>query len=113
VLYRAEPYPEAPNLTPDAHVFIWMPGEEFGHALALKASSDRATILATVQRPIALNCFQEKAPVPAWRTKPSWFLVAEEDRMIIPGTQRFLAERIGETSGRSRHRSFRQPGRHR
>ncbi|MGC1780914.1 MAG: hypothetical protein WA708_00170 [Acidobacteriaceae bacterium] len=58
VFYRAEPYPEAPNLTPDAHVFIWMPGEEFGHAVAHNASSDQATILATAQRPIALKCIQ-------------------------------------------------------
>jgi pimeloyl-ACP methyl ester carboxylesterase len=48
-----------------------------------------------VQRPIALKCIQEKAPVPAWNRKPSWFLVAEEDRMIAPETQRYMAERMG------------------
>lgn len=53
------------------------------------------TILEAVQRPIALKCIQEKAPAPAWKTKPSWFLVAEEDRMIAPETQRYMAERMG------------------
>jgi pimeloyl-ACP methyl ester carboxylesterase len=48
-----------------------------------------------VQRPIAVKCIQEKAPVPAWKTKPSWFLLAEEDRMIAPETQRYMAERMG------------------
>jgi pimeloyl-ACP methyl ester carboxylesterase len=95
VFYRAQPHPEAPRLAPDAHGFIWMPDEGFGHAVAHKASSGQATILAAVQRPIALQCIQERAPVPAWRTKPSWFLLAQEDRMIIPETQRFMAERMG------------------
>jgi pimeloyl-ACP methyl ester carboxylesterase len=42
-------------------------------------------------------CIQEKAPAPAWKTKPSWFLLAEEDRMISAETQRFMAERMGAT----------------
>jgi pimeloyl-ACP methyl ester carboxylesterase len=42
-----------------------------------------------------VKCIQEKASVPAWKTKPSWFLLAEEDRMIAPETQRYMAERMG------------------
>jgi pimeloyl-ACP methyl ester carboxylesterase len=42
-----------------------------------------------------VKCIQENAPVPAWKTKPSWFLLAEEDRMIVPETQRYMAERMG------------------
>ena len=51
--------------------------------------------MAAVQRPISVNCIQRKVPTPAWKTKPSWFLLAEEDRMILPDTQRFMAERMG------------------
>jgi pimeloyl-ACP methyl ester carboxylesterase len=51
--------------------------------------------LAATQRPIALRCIQEASPEPAWRTKPSWFLIAEEDRMINPQTQHFMAARMG------------------
>ncbi len=97
VFYRADPHPEAPRLAPDRHGFIWMPEEGFGQAVAHKASSDQATIMAAVQRPIALKCIQEKVPKPAWRTKPSWFLIAEEDRMISPETQRYMAQRMGAT----------------
>jgi pimeloyl-ACP methyl ester carboxylesterase len=97
VFYRAEPHPEAPHLAPDEHGFIWMPEEGFSHAVAHNISQDQATILSAVQRPIALKCIQEKAPTPAWKTKPSWFLLAEEDRMIVPETQRFMAERMGAT----------------
>jgi pimeloyl-ACP methyl ester carboxylesterase len=94
VFYRAKPHPNAPQLAADAHGFIWMPEEGFSNAVAHKASSDQTTILAAVQRPIALKCIQERAPAPAWKTKPSWFLLAEEDRMINPETQRFMAGRM-------------------
>ncbi|MGA7415820.1 MAG: alpha/beta hydrolase [Bryobacteraceae bacterium] len=95
VFYRAKPHPEAPHLEPDARGFIWMPEGGFGHAVAHKVSQNHATILEAVQRPIAVKCIQEKAPLPAWKTKPSWFLLAEEDRMIAPQTQRYMAERMG------------------
>ena len=42
-----------------------------------------------------MKCIQEAAPEPAWTRKPSWFLIAEEDRMINPKTQHFMAERMG------------------
>jgi pimeloyl-ACP methyl ester carboxylesterase len=94
VFYRGTPHPEAPRLEPDAHGFIWMPEGFFGRAMAHKASPEQATILEAVQRPIAVKCIQEKAPVPAWKTKPSWFLLAEEDRMIAPETQCYMANRM-------------------
>jgi pimeloyl-ACP methyl ester carboxylesterase len=95
VFYRADPHPDAPRLAPDQHGFIWMPEEGFSHAVAHKVPRDQATIMSAVQRPIALKCIQEKAPAPAWRKKPSWFLLAEEDRMISPETQRYMADRMG------------------
>src|SRR5882672_2998202 len=95
VFYRDAPHPEAPKLAPDSHGFIWMTQDGFRRAVAHKASADQTNIAAALQRPIAVQCIQEPAPTPAWRTKPSWFLIAEEDRMINPKTQRFMAERMG------------------
>jgi pimeloyl-ACP methyl ester carboxylesterase len=97
VFYRADPHPQAPHLAPDEHGFIWMPEEGFSHAVAHKAPQDQATIMSAVQRPIAVKCIQEKVPKPAWKTKPSWYLLAEEDRMISPTTQHFMAERMNAT----------------
>ena len=94
VFYREQPHPAAPHLAPDAHGFIWMPEDGFLNAFAQNASSDLAAVLAAVQRPISVRCISEKAPAPEWKTKPSWFLLAEEDRMINPKTQRFMAERM-------------------
>jgi pimeloyl-ACP methyl ester carboxylesterase len=95
VFYREPPHPEAPHLEPDRHGFIWMPEDGFRKAVAHKASADQKTVMAAVQRPIALKCIQEVTPTPTWKTKPSWYLLAEEDRMIKPTTQRFMGERMG------------------
>ncbi len=94
VFYRTPPHPKAPQLAPDSYGLIWMPEDGFGNAVAHKATPDQLAIMAAVQRPISVNCIQEKTPAPAWKTKPSWFLLAEEDRMIHPTTQKFMAERM-------------------
>ncbi|MGC1493529.1 MAG: alpha/beta hydrolase [Candidatus Acidiferrum sp.] len=94
VFYRDESHPEQPKLAPDGYGFIWMPDDGFSRAVAHKASTDQTKILTAVQRPISVQCIQEKAPAPGWRTKPSWFLLAEEDRMINPKTQQFIAGRM-------------------
>src|SRR5271166_3965803 len=95
VFYREKPHPAAPQLAPDAHGFIWMPKEAFGTAFSHHSSPERAALFAATQRPIAVACIQEKAPRPAWKAKPSWYLVPEEDRMINPATQLFMAKRMG------------------
>jgi pimeloyl-ACP methyl ester carboxylesterase len=95
VFYREPPHPDAPHLVPDRHGFIWMPEEGFRKAVAHKATADQKTIMAALQRPIAAKCIQEVTPQPTWTTKPTWYLLAEEDRMIKSTTQRFMAERMG------------------
>jgi len=54
-------------------------------------------VLAAVQRPIAADCIGVQVGRPLWKDRPSWFLVAEQDRMITPDTQRFMAERMKAT----------------
>jgi pimeloyl-ACP methyl ester carboxylesterase len=95
VFYRIAPHPDAPQLQPDAHGVIWMPEQGFKRAVAHRASSDQLAIMTAVQRPISANCIQEKAPAPAWMNVKSWLLIADEDRMIAPANQRFMAERMG------------------
>ena len=94
VFYRDEAHPQSPKLGPDKDGWIWMPEEGFANAFAHHATADQIALCKAVQRPIALKCIQEPAPKPAWRSKPSWFLIAEEDRMINPKTQHFMAKRM-------------------
>src|SRR5262249_34067834 len=95
VFYREESHPEAPKLAPDRQGFIWMSDDGFARAVAHKASIEQTKILTAVQRPISVQCIQEPAPTPGWKTKPSWYLLAEEDRMISPKTQQFMSHRMG------------------
>ncbi|HTA22251.1 MAG TPA: alpha/beta hydrolase [Terriglobales bacterium] len=97
VFYRDERHPQAPQLAPDADGLIWMPEEGFGNAFAQHTTAEQIALSAAVQRPIAMKCIQEPVPKPAWKSKPSWFLIAEEDRMINPKTQHFMAERMAAT----------------
>jgi pimeloyl-ACP methyl ester carboxylesterase len=94
VFYLDPKPPESPKLAPDSHGFIWIPDGGFRQAVAHKASAEQTSIATAVQRPIAVQCIQELAPTPTWKTKPSWFLIAEEDRMINPKTQHFMADRM-------------------
>ncbi|MGB8888458.1 MAG: alpha/beta hydrolase [Candidatus Korobacteraceae bacterium] len=98
VFYRDERHAQAPQLAPDGDGFIWMPEDGFRNAFAQYATAEQIALSAAVQRPIALKCIQEPVPQPAWRSKPSWFLIAEEDRMINPKTQHFMADRMGATT---------------
>ena len=97
VFYKDETHPKAPHLAPDADGFIWMPDEGFANAFAQNATHKQLALSKAVQRPISAKSIQEPAPAPAWKTKPTWYLVAEEDRMINPKTQRFMAERMKAT----------------
>ncbi|VWB73197.1 alpha/beta fold hydrolase [Burkholderia lata] len=94
VFHRGEPHPEAPQLAPDRHGFIWLPTDAFPRAFAQHASPQQLAALAAVQRPIAAACIGEAVGRPLWRDRPSWFLIAEQDRMIDSATQRFTAERM-------------------
>jgi pimeloyl-ACP methyl ester carboxylesterase len=94
VLYRLEPHSQAPKLTPDNNGLIWLPDAAFASAFAQHASAEDRAVLSAVQRPISLNCITVPVGRPLWKDTPSWFLVAEDDRMIVPETQRYMAERM-------------------
>jgi pimeloyl-ACP methyl ester carboxylesterase len=97
VFYREPPHAQAPQLSPDANGYIWLPATGFDRAFAPDASAELKTLLMATQRPINLKCIQEKAPRPLWKERPSWFLVAENDRMIPAKTQHFQAGRMRAT----------------
>ena len=94
VFYRAEPHPQAPKLAPDGNGLIWLPEEAFAAAFAPHATPEELVVLSAVQRPISVSCISVKVGKPLWKERPSWFLVAEQDRMILRETQRFMAERM-------------------
>ncbi|WP_158922237.1 alpha/beta fold hydrolase [Acidisphaera sp. S103] len=94
VFYRSEPHPSAPKLAPDADGLIWLPQDVFATAFAPHATAEEQAVLFAVQHPIALPCIGTKAGRPLWKDRPTWFLLAESDHMIVPEAQRFMAERM-------------------
>ncbi|SAL52034.1 signal peptide protein [Caballeronia udeis] len=94
VFYRNEPHPTAPKLGPDKNGLIWLPQEAFGAAFAQNASAQELAVLAAVQRPISPACISVPVGRPLWKDVPSWYLLAEQDHMIVAETQRFMSERM-------------------
>lgn len=94
VFHRVPPHPRAPKLEPDADGFLWLTVDAFRSAVAPNASASETALMAATQKPTALKCLGEPMTNPAWREKPTWFLIAEKDLMVSPETQRFTAARM-------------------
>lgn len=98
VFYRLPPHPKAPRMKPDPNGLIWMPRWAFASAFAPNATAAEQAVLAAVQRPLSLPCIQKHVGRQAWKSKPSWYLLAEDDEIIDIDTQRFMAKRVGATA---------------
>ncbi|MEV1000573.1 alpha/beta hydrolase [Nonomuraea sp. NPDC050202] len=72
--------------------------DRFPAVFAADVDPGLAAVLAVSQRPLAAQAFSEKAPAAAWKTKPSWGLVATADRTINPDVERYGYERAGMTT---------------
>lgn len=95
VFYRGQPHAKAPKLEPDSHGLVWLPDNAFADAFAPDAASEEQAVLAAVQRPISVASIGAGVERPLWKDRPSWFLIAEHDRMIDPDAERFMALRMG------------------
>jgi hypothetical protein len=97
VFYRDEKHSQSPQLAPDADGFIWMPEESFK---CLLATCDGRTnrIVGSGAEANCAEVYSRASSKAAWRSKDPWFLIAEEDRMINPKTQQFMATRMGATT---------------
>jgi len=95
VFYRTPSHAAAPELAPDGDGYVWLPPPSFVTAFAQHAGAEDHALLAAVQRPIHVGCIQQPVPAPRWKEVPTWYLLAEEDRMIAPATQSFMADRMG------------------
>ena len=94
VFSRGTAHPQAPKLAPDAHGLIYLPDAAFPAAFAQNATADELAVLTATQRPLAPACITVPVPRPLWKDRPSWFLVAEQDHMIVRDNQRAMAERM-------------------
>src|SRR5437588_3039290 len=86
-------------IRPDEYGLIWLDRAGFVQYFAPDVDPSRARVLACVQKPIAISSWlgEESFGEPAWKGLPSWYLVTEQDQMILPAAQRFMARRTGAT----------------
>jgi pimeloyl-ACP methyl ester carboxylesterase len=93
----ADPPPGAPvpPILPPQDGFLFLDREHFHASFAGDLSPEQAAFMADAQVPWGLDALNGAVSSPAWRTKPSWYLVATDDRMIPPPAQRAMAERAG------------------
>jgi pimeloyl-ACP methyl ester carboxylesterase len=95
----ADPAPGAPvpPIVPGADGFLFLDKARFHASFAGDLSPERAAFLANSQVPWGVEALGGPVGEPAWRVKPSWYLVATDDHMIPPPVQRTMAERAGAT----------------
>jgi pimeloyl-ACP methyl ester carboxylesterase len=83
---------------PDTNGNWWIEQEHFAADFAADLPKDQAQFMAISQVPISTEAFTHKVTNPAWKTKPTWFMVATEDRSINPEQERMMAKRAHATT---------------
>ena len=93
----ADPPPGAPvpPILPPANGFLFLDREKFPESFAGDLPRGQAEFMADSQVPWGLDALNGAISQASWRVKPSWYLIAQDDRMIPPPAQRAMAERIG------------------
>jgi pimeloyl-ACP methyl ester carboxylesterase len=86
--------PGSASIRPDAAGFLSLTPEGVAQNFAQDLPAAETKVMAVTQGPIAAKAFDEKVTTAAWKTKPSWFVVSEQDRMIQPDLERAMAKKI-------------------
>ncbi|HEY2519803.1 MAG TPA: alpha/beta hydrolase [Streptosporangiaceae bacterium] len=87
--------PALAHLFTDSHGFGWLSEDDFVHHFAADVEPVRASVMHAVQQPLATSVFGDVMGVPAWKSLPSWYLVAADDEAIPPDAERQFAARMG------------------
>ena len=95
----ANPPPGAPvpPILPPKDGYLFLDKAKFPASFAGDVDKEAAAFMADSQVPWGLEALDGKITEPAWKTKPSWYLVVTDDKMIPPPAQRFMSERAGST----------------
>jgi pimeloyl-ACP methyl ester carboxylesterase len=94
-----DPPPDAPvpPILPPQDGYLLLDRAKFPASFAADVDPEKATFMADSQVPWGVAALSGSIDEPAWKTKPSWYLVTTEDKMIPPPAQRFMAKRAGST----------------
>ncbi len=98
LLEQAPVGPALAHLDVDQHGFAWIPEDDFVNHFAADVDPVMAKVMFAVQQPLHWSALGEVIGVPAWKSLPSWFLIADGDQAIPPDAQRQFAPRMGATT---------------
>jgi pimeloyl-ACP methyl ester carboxylesterase len=98
MLGQGPPTPALAHLDIDAQGFAWLPEEDFVKHFAADVDPVRARVMCAVQQPVAAAAFQDVMGAPAWKSLPTWYMVAMADEAIPPDAERQFAGRMGATT---------------
>src|SRR5919198_960590 len=98
LLEQGPPTPALAHLDVDQHGFAWLPEDDFVNHFAADVDPVKAKVMFAVQQPLHWSALEEVMGVPAWKSRPSWFLIADGDQVIPPDAQRVFAPRMGATT---------------
>jgi len=90
--------PALSHLFTDSRGFGWLSEDDFVDHFAADVDTTRAHVLYAVQQPLASSAFTDVVGAPAWRSLPSWYLVAQNDEALPPDAERQFAARMGATT---------------
>jgi pimeloyl-ACP methyl ester carboxylesterase len=85
--------PASTAIKPDSNGYFWIDPDHFAADFAADIPADKAAFMAVSQVPISGDSFTHKVTSPAWKTKPTWYMVATADRSINPDQERMMAKR--------------------
>ena len=92
------PTPALAHLIVDEQGFAWLPEDDFVEHFAADVDPAKARVLYAVQQALSMSTFEDVMGVPAWKSQPSWYLVATDDQAIPPDAERMFAQRMGATT---------------
>ncbi|PCE24867.1 alpha/beta hydrolase [Burkholderia ubonensis] len=84
----------APNLAPDSDGYLWIKPDKFHESFCQDLTADEALVMAVTQKAPLASTFAQPVSAPAWKSKPSWYQVSSDDRMIAPENQQRMAARM-------------------
>ena len=93
----APPGAPVPPILPPQDGYLLLDSAKFAASFAADVEAEKAAFMADSQVPWGLEALNGKISDPAWKAKPSWYLIATDDRMIPPDAQRFMSKRAGAT----------------
>jgi pimeloyl-ACP methyl ester carboxylesterase len=98
LLSGGPPTPSLAHMFNDSRGFGWLSEDDFVNHFAADVDPTWARVMYAVQQPLALSAFEDVMGVPAWKSLPSWYLVAQNDEAIPPDAERQFAQRMGATT---------------